>query len=313
MYGRSWILGLVLGAAVLVAFPAMPQTAPEQWSDEIIVSAPAAGPAIWRLRKGSSEVLVIGILPVFPKAQTWRTRRIEMALKGANALITPATSRASFGDYMSMMSKKALPNRQTLKDSLPPDLNARYEATAARAGVSIKAFAHDKPVWAGARLRADVLTKVRLTDDEPTGTIVRLARRQNVPVRAAGKYKLSPVLRDVNAMSRDASETCLRRTLDDIDFDLDRAPKTAAAWAIGDTRTVLANYHGSALADCLEGSGMGAALMERSVTDAVDAISDALAVPGRTVAIVPLAPWLRKGGALDRLRAQGILVTAPAD
>jgi hypothetical protein len=217
------------------------------------------------------------------------------------------------GDYIGMMSKKGLPNRQTLKQSLPPDLNARYEATAARAGVSVKPFARDKPVWAGARLRRDILAKYRLVDDEPTGTIVSLARRQNVPVRAAGKYKLAPVLRDVNAMSDQANETCLRRTLDDIDFDLDRAPKTAVAWAIGDTKTVLANYHGSALADCLEGSGTGAALMERSVDDAVDAISDALKQPGRTVAVVPLAPWLRKGGALDRLRGQGITVTAPAD
>jgi hypothetical protein len=302
-----------LGAGLLAASPALPQTVPEQWSDEIVVSAPAAGPAIWRLRKGNSEVLVIGILPVFPRAQAWRTRRIEMALKGANALITPPVSKASMGDYIGMMSKKGLPNRQTLKQSLPPDLNARYEATAARAGVSVKPFARDKPVWAGARLRRDILAKYRLVDDEPTGTIVSLARRQNVPVRAAGKYKLAPVLRDVNAMSDQANETCLRRTLDDIDFDLDRAPKTAVAWAIGDTKTVLANYHGSALADCLEGSGTGAALMERSVDDAVDAISDALKQPGRTVAVVPLAPWLRKGGALDRLRGQGITVTAPAD
>ncbi len=309
---RALYLGLA-AAVLAAATPALPQTLPEQWSDEIIVSAPAAGPAIWRLRKGQSEVLVIGILPVFPRTQTWRTRRIEMALKGANALITPAVSRASFGDYVGIMSKKALPNRQTLKEILPPDLNARYEATAARAGVSIKAFAHDKPVWAGARLRQDVLSKLRLTDDEPTQTIARLARRQDVPVRVAGKYKLSPVLRDVNGMGEEASETCLRRTLDDIDFDLDRAPKAAAAWAVGDTRTVLANYHGSALADCLEGSGLGAALMERSIGDAVDAISEALQQPGRTVAIVPLAPWLRKGGALDRLRAQGVTITAPVD
>lgn len=317
--GGQWkrlCFGLI-AAATVTAFPASPQTVPqgqaEQWSDEIVVSAPAAGPAIWRLRQGTSEVLVIGVLPVFPRGQAWRTRRIEMALKGANALITPAVSRAGLGDYMTLMSKKALPNRKTLKEILPPELNARYEATAARAGVSIKAFAHDKPVWAGARLRNDVLKKLSLADDEPVQTIARLARRQNVPVQAAGKYKLSPVLRDVNGMSADASETCLRRTLDDIDFDLDRAPKAAAAWAVGDTRTVLANYHGSALADCLEGSGMGAALMERSIVDSVDAISDALRQPGRTVVVVQLAPWLRKGGALDRLRAQGVMVTAPAD
>ena len=94
-------------------------------------------------------------------------------------------------------------------------------------------------------------------------------------------------------------------------FDLDRAPKAAAAWAAGDMKTVLANYHGSALVDCLDGSGKGAALMEQAADDAVDAITDALAAPGKTVAVLPLAPLLRKGGALDRLRAQGVVITTP--
>jgi uncharacterized protein YbaP (TraB family) len=296
---------------VAIAAPATAQTA-EQWTDTpVIVSAQLSGPALWRLKKGNSEVIVIGVLPVFPKNLGWKTRRVENALKGARALITPPAGKAGIGDMLSLMRMKGLPNGQDLKSVLPPDLYNRYEATAARAGVSTRAFQHDKPVWAGARLRQDVLNHQALTAEEPVQTIARLARHQDVPVRVAARYKISPVIRDVNAMDAAAGRTCLSRTLDDIDFDLDRAPKAAAAWVAGDMKTVLANYHGSALMDCLEGSGKGAALMEQASDDAVEAITDALAAPGKTVAVLPLAPLLRKGGALDRLRAQGVSVTAP--
>ena len=303
---------LLIAASLVCGHAAVAQTS-EVWSDDVVVSAKASGPAVWRLRRGNSEVIVIGILPVFPKSQTWRTRRIENALKGAQALIAPPATKVGIGDMFGMMSAKNLPNKKKLKDSLPPALNARYEATAARAGISIKDFARDKPVWAGARLRREVLERRGLSADEPTQTIVRLAHRNGVQVRPSGKYKISPILKDVNAMDEDAGEYCMTRTLDDIDFDIDRLPKAAAAWSVGDTRTVLANYHGSALMDCLDGSGKGAAVMERSVVDAVDAIEDALQSPGKTVAIVPLAPLLRKGGALDRLRAKGVAITSPED
>ncbi len=296
---------------VLFAAPAFAEP-PEQWSEStVIVQGQLGGPALWRLKKGNSEVIVIGVLPVFPKNLAWKTRRIENALKGANALITPPAGKAGIGDMLSLMRMKGLPNGQDLRSVLPADLYRRYEATGARAGVSTRPFQHDKPVWAGARLRQDVLGHQNLTSEEPVQTISRLARRHDVPVRVAARYRLAPVLKDVNAMDAAASRMCLSRTLDDIDFDLDRAPKAAAAWAAGDMKTVLANYHGSALVDCLDGSGKGAALMEQAADDAVDAITDALAAPGKTVAVLPLAPLLRKGGALDRLRAQGVVITTP--
>ncbi|MBP2160052.1 MULTISPECIES: TraB/GumN family protein [Asticcacaulis] len=292
---------------------AMPAAAREVWSGEVVISAKASGPALWRLRRGQSEVIVIGVLPTFPKTQAWRTRRIENALKGANGLLIPQAAKASAGDMLSLMSNKSLPEKRTLKEVLPPDLYARYAATASRAGVSVKDFERDKPVWAGARLRREVLEKRGVTADEPTDTITRLARRQNVSVKPFGRYKLKAVLKDVNAMNLAAQTNCMRRTLDNIDFVLDKLPASANAWSTGDMSTVLGSYRGSALADCLEGSGKGSALIEQSVSDTASAIDTALNRPGKTVAVVPLSPWLRKGGALDRLRGRGVSVTSPED
>ncbi len=309
-------LACLAAAALLAAVPTLARaqaSQPEAWSDaqEVTVRAHVAGPAMWRVRKDGAEVIVIGILPVFPKAEAWPTKRIENALKGSRVLITPAATNASIGDLFGLMSSKNLPQHEDLKTVLPPALYARYQAAAARAGVSTKPFAHDKPVWAGARLRKDILSKIGLSDQEPQETIVRLAHHAGVPVRASAHYKFSPLLKDVNAMSLDASEACLSSALDDIDFDFDRAPKAAAAWAIGDLKTVHANYQGSTLIKCLAGSDQAAAILDHSIDDAAASIAEALKTPGRSVAIFPLATLLRKNGVLDRLSVEGAEISSP--
>ncbi|OYW74314.1 MAG: TraB/GumN family protein, partial [Asticcacaulis sp. 32-58-5] len=239
------MLRIALIFLMLLAAPSS-QAADEDWNHtEVVVAAKRPpGPALWRIKKGDAEVVIVGILPVFPKSQSWSTKRLENALRGAKVLITPPDAKTSAGDAVRVLRTKGLPGKLTLKDVLPPELNARFEATAKRAGVSPKAFAHDKPVWAGARLRREVLEKRRLSADEPTDTIARIARKQGVPVRPAGKYKTGPVLKDLNRLSDQESQECLIHTLGDIDFNMDRAPKAAAAWAVGDIRTVRANYQG---------------------------------------------------------------------
>ena len=55
----------------------------------------------------------------------------------------------------------------------------------------------------------------------------------------------------------------------------------------------------------------GRAIGARSTDDTTDALRSALARPGVTVAVLRLAALVEKGGALDRLRAEGVSVTEP--
>ncbi|ESQ74820.1 TraB/GumN family protein [Asticcacaulis sp. AC402] len=284
----------------------------EDWPEVIIKARPmVVAPAMWRVSDDDSQVIIVGILPVFPKKQRWNTKRIENALRGSNVLITPATSHAGAGDMTSLMFRKGLPDGKKLAQALSPEIYGRYEASARRSGVSIRDFAKDKPVWAVVRLRREVMQKRGLSDDEPGSTVKRLARQAGVPVRAAASYDMGTIVKDINAMTPQATEVCVTATLDDIDFIMDRSGKAAAAWAVGDLATVRANYPASAMARCLSGSSKGSALMERSVNDSVAAVEKALKKPGKSVAVFPLAVVLRKGAALDRLRAKGYEVTNP--
>ena len=308
------ILLRALLTLILLALPCM-AAAQEDWPNtEVVVHGKARpGPALWRVQKGDAQVVILGTLPVFPKTQTWNTHRVDNAMRGARLLITPATSHFGATDVLGLMMNKGLPGGRSLKQTVPPALYARYQASARRAGVATQDFEHDKPVWAAARLRREVLERQGLSEDELENAVTRSAHRAGVPIKAAGRYKMGGIMKDVSAMTEQASEACMGYTLDDIDFDLDRAKIAGAAWAIGDIPTVRANYQGSALQKCLDGSGKGTALMQRSVDDTVAAVVAAMNTPGKVVAVVSLAVLLRKGGALERLRAQGYTVSSPAD
>jgi uncharacterized protein YbaP (TraB family) len=313
---RSAILKLaylLLTAAFCASVPAgvSAQQATENWNEGELVVRPPKGPAMWRVQKGNAEVWVIGVLPVIPKSQKWNSFGVQRALKGSKRLIAPPQVSMNPFDMISMMRNKNLPDKQTMKSVTSPDLYDRYLRVAARAGVSVSGFERDKPVWAIGRLRREVLQKQRLDEKEPARTIMDMARNQGVKVETITRVKVMTVYRPLNEMSMAGHINCLRHGLNDVEFDLDRAPKTAAAWAIGDLRTVHANYQGSTLVACLSGSGKAADTLDDSIEDAADAIEAALKTPGKSVAIVSLSQLLRQGGVLERLRNKGLSVTSP--
>ena len=284
----------------------------EVWSDkEIIVKSKLGGPVMWKIKKGDSTVWVLGVLPDLPRSQKWDKKRISRAIKGANELILPPQIAVGIGDFFKAMSAKNLPKPQTLQSVVSPNIYARYTELSQKTGVPIKAFEHDKPVWAGVRFRADVLKKLKLNEHEPQDSVVSLATSEGVAIKKSAVYHLAPLMKDLNNMSLENSQACLSYTLDDIDYAMNRGQIAAQAWANGDLKTVRANYIGSNLSSCLEGSEKGSAFLDRSVDDTVGAIQEALTHSGKTVAIFSLASLLRKDGALDRLRAKGYEITNP--
>jgi hypothetical protein len=53
------------------------------------------------------------------------------------------------------------------------------------------------------------------------------------------------------------------------------------------------------------------AIDARSIDDTIASVNEAIADGGRTVAVVDIGLLLRKGGVLDRLKAEGISIAGP--
>ena len=308
---RSRRLAVALALAFgLSAAPSLADPPPDWTVQEVVVTAQRA-PVLWRLSKGDSEVWVLGVLPVMPKNQAWNSQRLDRVLAGAHVVLTQAQTSVDLRTAFMLMTQHGLPHGQTLKAQLPPELASRFDRDSALAHIPATRFAHDKPVWAALMLWLDYNHAANLSRDEPLMTVERLARAHRVPVRPIGTYQGKDMLANLLHLPKEAAESCLADVLADIEFNEVNARPAARAWALGDIKTVHAHYAEPSLRLCLNQAPSWRILADRSVEDTVRAVDAALASPGKSVAIFPLGDLLRTGGALDRLRAQGVTVETP--
>ena len=306
------IAGVVLGS-LLAAFgsPAFGGDEPSWTVGELVVTAKAQGPVLWRVAEGGSEVWILGALPNMPRRQAWNTARVERAITGANVVLTRPRASVDLFTVLGVLTHLNLPRGRTLDQELPADLEARFAKARALAGVGAGRYARMKPIWAAWRLLGDYYGAAKLSYTEPQDTLVRLAARHHTPVRPIATYRAKPVVRNFEAMTDAAGQACLADAVTDVLHDSEHAAAAAKAWAIGDLRTVREHYGEPAFGLCLQAAPSFVALRDRSIADTVTAIDAALARPGKSVAIFPLADLLRDGGALQRLRAEGATITAP--
>ncbi len=89
------------------------------------------------------------------------------------------------------------------------------------------------------------------------------------------------------------------------------ARPAAQAWAQGDLNGIKAHYSEPKALDCLGQSATFNKLWARSVNDTVTAIDDALGRSGKTIAVINIGELLRRGGVIERLKAQGLTVEGP--
>src|SRR5205814_10497510 len=109
------------------------------------------------------------------------------------------------------------------------------------------------------------------------------------------------------------NEACLKAALDDVESQAVHAVPAAEAWAIGDLDGVKANYSETRFESCIQSMPSFAALFDRAVRDSAAAANAALRRKGKTVMLVSMGELLRKGGLLDRLRAQGLAIDPPSN
>ena len=125
-------------------------------------------------------------------------------------------------------------------------------------------------------------------------------------------YKAAGVLDQLVELPEAQSEAALADAVAGVGYGLDHVAAAGRAWAAGDLRAVRANISSAetpliVFLHTPAGRGLGA----RSADDTTEALRSALAKPGVTVAVLRLGALVQAGGALDRLRAEGVAVTEP--
>ncbi len=278
----------------------------------------APGPAVWRLTRGNSEVWILATVGAMPLKLDWNHDYLSQLLDGARAILMPPRPDVGiFGGAWFLItngSKLSLPRGQSLEPSLPEDVRARFIAARTAIGRDEDRYRTDTPIRAALRLEGDFQDKAGLSGREPAATIADLAGAHHVPIAPISRFEVLDAFKQVLDLSFDRQRVCLAQAVADVDRQSGHAVLAARAWAIGDIRTLRANYAESQLFDCMIAQVQSAAdINEKIAADYTAAINAALDKPGKTIAVVAAGPLLRPHGVLDRLQALHIAMESPPD
>ncbi len=322
---RRLLVGL--GVALLPFGPAVAQPpavpAPEAVAaddqsvvvEELEVLGRPPGPAMWRAVRGGSEVVILGEVRPLPHSLVWDTRRVERALEGAKFLLLSPQPHIGAVDAVALKLGLGgtVKSGTDLDASLPPDLRAHFDRARERALQKPKRYAGLKPAVAGFMLIGDYREAAGLSGAKPGSTLEKLARKKGVKVRTISDFRLGPLAKSAANLSDAENRACLGEALVQNDHEADHAIEVAKAWAVGDLRTVRAQYSTEVIERCLLRIPSAATLREQGVADTVRTLNDALSKPGKTVAVVDLGFLLRRNGVLDRLQAGGATISVPLE
>ncbi len=272
------------------------------------------GPALWRVRRGDAEVVILGGVTPIRHMQAWDRRRVERALEGARELLLPPRAKFGLLDAASFFFRQGalkLPRGQSLEAVLTPELRARY----ARVRDSFRSdplrYREWRPAAAGLLMLADFREQGGLSEAKPGSTVARMAKAAHVRVREVGGVRLMDFYDSARRLTRAQDLACFAAALDQIESEAGNAPAAGEAWARGDLAGVRAHYPPPALEPCLAQLPAWESVLERGTAQGVAAIQDALSAGGRSVAVIDLHYLLRPNGVLDRLKAAGDQIDVP--
>lgn len=310
-FTAALLIGLLLSTAARAQDD--PALSPLVEALEVVAKPP--GPALWRVSRGGSEVVIVGTVSPIAHQQTWDSRRVERALSDAKLLLTTPKARAGPLVLAALLLRDAprlrVSDGSTLESRLPPDLAARFAADRAAARQKADRYDRWKPGVAGFMLLSDYDKAAGLSRAKPAQTIEQMAKKARVKIRPMNDVDLGPLIKQAGRLDDAAHQSCLRVALGELERQAPDPRAVGRAWANGDLRTLSRIYLPSALEPCLLQVASGPSLIARQIDSATTGVSAALGTPGRTVALIDLSLLLRPGGVLDRLAAQGATVTAP--
>ena len=284
--------------------------------EELIVVAPLLGPALWKVARGDSQVVILGGMAPLPQQLDWEKSRFTRALDQADVLLAPPSGRVgilSATGFALRMGAVRQPGRRLLEASLPPQLSARFAAIRKSLNLGPEPYEHWKPAVAGYLLLVDFRRKAGLSNEKPNSTVERMARDKHIRVKTVGDYRFSALFKSLTRLSDAQQTACLSDELSALEVEESHARDAANAWAHGDLATARANASGPILDRCIAQLSSYGEVLERGTADFTAAIDSELAHPGKAVAVIDLRYLLRANGVLDRLKAQGATITVPPE
>lgn len=301
--------------------------------DVVVVSGVQPGPGLWKVSRDGRVLWVLGTLWPLPKRMEWNTLEVERRIAASGVVLLPPTVKieakgAALGGIFllpSLMSARNNPGKEKLVDVLPPADYARWQRLKAIYLGRDRGVEKRRPILAAMELRDKALDANDLGQrDIVREAVTRAAKRADVPVQRA---LVVQVVEDAKAAVKEFAAgplddlECFRRTLDQVENDLDTLAQRANAWAQGDLaqlRALTYTDNAKACTDALLQSGLGQSRGFDGLPARVQAAwlaeaEKALATHTESFAVLSMAQVVGPAGYLALLQQRGYSVQAPGE
>jgi hypothetical protein len=346
MYTRR----LLFCALLLISGALFADDAKERQLEAVLVTGEVPGPSLWKVSRGDHTMWVLGTVQPLPKKLRWRSAQVEAIIAGSQEVITPGralfdldigfieTAR-SIGPILRLQRN---PNDAKLVDVLEPDVYAVWWRLKLKYIGRSKYTDRLRPMFAIEKLQSAALEESGLDPDGIVWPIVRKsARKYDVKVTSPDLEvevkieRASDVVKDIEGLPIDDRD-CFKRTVEQLEGDLENKRLRANAWAVGDIEALrLLNQepqtpscgqmlrqamlgHESALekADARRFVELARTENERAREEVrrrwIAAVEASLESNHSTFAFLPMYDLVNPHGRLQLLREKGYIVEPPA-
>ena len=328
--------------ALALAGPAFSQTEPppdtpplavaaDAASDEKVVVVPGQrpGPGLWKISRGDHVLWLFGTYGPLPKNMVWRSHQVEAVLAQSQEVIAPPSASPKIGVFKALsllphaFGMMNNPDGATLKETLPADVYARWEAMR-KEYLGGKDFERERPLFVAERLYGAGLARAGLTTkNEVSNAVSAMVKASKVkvtdvhvqfpvedPAEVMKMFKRSPM--------DDAA--CLSKTMDRLESDIAGMKERANAWSKGDLTEIRKLNFADREGACRDAMMRSPAVRKALKVDEIDAelklawlaaAEKALAANASTFAVVSIKEILNPSGVVAALQAKGYQVESP--
>lgn len=298
----------LLALAGLAASPLAAQEPPA--SNDIIVTAQAAGAPMWTIETPTGAVILVGEIRAVPKATPWFPDRLEAAVAESDRVILRSRPKFSPGDFFRVMFRAGrflkLPDKTVAADYLTGPQRARLAALEAKYG---KDYDRSSFLMTGFDLLARRLEFNENTLEDATKIVEEAAEDAKVAIIRPPRFRGEDLLDNLAAAEPASHIPCLEAAMTATEAGKDIIPARGQAWRKYDIPAVMANPLETALGTCWPWADPQLGEEIRGIW--TDAITQALGQEGVTVAVVPLRVLAEERGVLDTLTSEGRVISGP--
>jgi hypothetical protein len=300
--------------------------------DEVLVTGEQPGPSLWRVSKstpnGEHVLWILGSHGPLPKKIFWRSKSVEATIADSQELIANSSFKADVGFFTGIFLLPSLigirnnPNDVKLKDTVPPELYARWLVLKEKYIGRDSTVEKWRPIFAAQELYSKAIEKSDLAPGRVWVAVEKIAKKNDVKIT---RPQIPIEVEKPRTMIKEFKKTelsdldCFAKTIERLETDLDVMRARANAWATGNVKALREMTYVDQVSACIEAVLNAQMVQERGYQDMparlatawLAAVDTALDKNHTTFAVMQINELLKPDGYVSKLRAKGYHIDEP--